>query len=292
MRDSIGRWFLYGGASAVVVGVACAWACTETEADVSVLLGSANVQLQAAYMTPAADREGAALSSRKELIATAIGHLESVERRRPGMAVTAEFRGFAHMLSGEQLLAAACYGRARDCDDCSDEQRDVVTFNQARMLASAGEGERALRVLDRNKRQLDARYGHSRRLKEAEILIELGRPEAAVQRLTVVSADAAAPPMARLEAGRRFLQLGHADAAEPLLEGACADQPIAAYDLARLKLRAGDVDESMELLERALMARPTEVRQRLRDEADAWSVVSQDARFLQLEVAPLASPGR
>ncbi|MEC8252965.1 MAG: hypothetical protein VX044_07105 [Planctomycetota bacterium] len=292
MRDFARRRFLYCGAAAVLGGVACAYAVTETEADVMVLLGSANVQLQAAFMTPAADRRGVALSSREELIATAVEHLESVERRRPGMAVTAEFRGFAHMLRDEFRAAAACYERARRCEDCETEQRDVLAFNEARMLTAAGEGERALRVLDRHKQALDARYGHTRRLQEADVLIDLGRHEEALDRLTIVSADAAAPPMARWEAGRRLLELGRPAAAAPLLASACEEHPIAAYDLARLKLAAGDVDTCMELLERAHAARPAEVRQRLLEEADAWSAVSQGARFRQLVATALASPGR
>ena len=292
MNETTSRALLYGIALTVLGGVVALWAATDNEADVMVLLNSAEVQLQAAYMTPATDLDGEALTARTGLLETALGHLESVERRRPGMACTAEFRGFAHMLVGEHLQAAACYERARRCADCLEEQRDVLVFNQARMLVAAGEAHRALRLLAEHRDALDARYGQRRRLEEADILISLGRERQALQRLQLITAESSVAPMASLEAGLRYLQLGREAEATRALEAASKAAPIADYHLARLKLREGDVDTTFELLERAYAARPAEVRQRLRDEADAWSAVSQDARYQEFTASSPASPGR
>ncbi len=291
MNETTSRALLYGGALALLGALGAAWATTDDEADVMVLLGSAEVQLQAAYLTPERDLDGAALSSRVELIETVVGHLESVERRRPGMAVTAEFRGFAHMLQGEFLAAASCYERARGCEDCEEEQRDVLAFNEARMRAAAGDPDAALRVLAAHRASLDARYGHRRRLEEVKLLVGLGRTPEARARLRVVAADAAAAPMARVEAAERYLELGADADAAALLASARAQEPIADYLLARLKLRQGDVDSCFERLAHAYEARPAEVRRRLREEADAWSAVAQQERFQKFGVTP-AAPGR
>jgi|GEM_PF-3345029 len=289
MKESTSRWMLYGSAAALIGAVAVAWANTDTEADVMVLLSSAEVQLQAAYMTPAEDLDGAELSARRALICSVVEHLESVERRRPGMAVTAEFRGFAHMLQGEHLQAAACYARARGCDDCGGEQRDVLTFNEARMLAEAGHREQALAVFDARKSALDERYGTRRCLEEAKILVDLGRADEAVQRLRLVTAGSVATPMARLDVGQMYWELGLHEDAYGVWEGVSSEAPIADYYLARLKLGQGDVDSSLELLGRAYEARPAEVRQRLRKDADAWSAVNHDDRY-RLFVGSQAAP--
>ena len=292
MKDSTTRWLLYGSAFAFTAGVLGFWSCEDFEADVAVLLGSAKVQLQAAYMTPAVDRDGAELSARAELVAAAVAHLDSVERRCPGMAATAELRGFAHMVCGEHRAAAARYAAARGCEDCGEEQRDVVTFNEARMLVAASEPELALQVLDRYRVALDARYGQARRLTEAAILSDLDRRDEAAERVHAVTADATASPMSRLEAVTCYLDIGLDEAAATALESVSEEQPIADYCRARLKLRQGDVDTSLALLRRAHAARPAEVRRRLREDVDAWSTVSHDVSLLRLQATPPASPGR
>lgn len=292
MNEPLSRALLYGGAVLAMGGIAVMWANTETEADVMTLLSSADVQLRMAHAIPATDAQGKALDTRENMITAAVGQLAKVERMQPGMAVTAEFRGFAHMLHGEFAEAAQCYGAARRCEDCGDEQHDILAFNQARMLAKAGDGVQALEVFRRNQEALDERFGHQRRLEEAQILRGLGRDDEAVQRLDVVRGDVEASPVARLQAGREYLELGQEQHALDALESIQGEVPIADYYLARLKLRQGDVDTCIEMLERVSKARPAEVRQKLRDEADAWSVVSHDARFQQITVSQPASPGR
>lgn len=292
MNEPMSRALLYGGAVLAMGGIAVMWANTETEADVMTLLSSADVQLRMAHAIPAVDQQGQPLDKREDMISSAIEQLGKVERMKPGMAVTAEFRGFAHMLNGEFAEAAQSYGKARSCKDCGDEQHDVLAFNQARMLAKAGEGVQALEVFQRNKDALDERFGHQRILEEAAILRGLDRRDEALSRLKIVSADADAPPVARLQAGQQYLELGQDQGALNALESIQGKVPIADYYLARLKLRQGDVDTCLDLLERVSKARPAEVRQKLRDEADAWSAVSQDARFQQITVSQPASPGR
>lgn len=292
MNESMSRVLLYGGAIAAIAGIGIAWANASTDADVMTMLSSADSQLRMADAIPPVDKAGKRLDKRDDMIVDAIKQLQKVEKIEPGMAVTAEFRGFAHMLQGEFANAAACYGDARTRADCGDEQRDVLTFNQARMLVQAGESEQALLVFAANKTALDGRYGHQRRLEEAAILRELGRVNEAVDRLDIVMLDEAAAPLARLQAGREYSAMGLFGPAEDALKSIQNEIAIADYYLAQLKLRQGQTDTSLELLERASKARPTEVRQLLRQDAATWSAVAQNVRFQELAKPKPASPGR
>ena len=292
MNETMSRVLLYGCAVLATVGIAIAWSNTSTDADVMTLLSSADTQLRMAHAIPPVDQQGKPLDQRDVMIDSAIEQLAKVERIEPGMAVTAEFRGFAHMLRGNFGAAAACYQDARSRKDCQAEQRDVLTFNQARMLMQAGKAEQALQVFADHQDALDARYGHQRRLEEATILRSLGRTTEAVARLDIVMKDEHAMPMARLQAGREYSELGLYAQAEDALRSIQNEIAITDYYLAQLKLRQGQSDICIELLERAAKARPAEVRQMLRAEADAWSAVAQDARFQQLSELQPASPGR
>jgi hypothetical protein len=286
------RVCLYGGAAAVLAGLGWLVATHIGEADVMTLLSSADMELRLAHGIPAVDKQGQPLDARLQMIAVAEGYLTSVERRQPGMAVTAEFTGFAHMLREQYAAAAASYARAQRCADCDDEQRDVLAFNEARMLAKAGKGDAALAVFERNAARLDARFGTQRRLEEATILRELGRPADAQARLDAVLADAAVTPSARLQAGIEFAALGRDDAAATQFAAVSNDVPIADYHMAQLKLRQGDVDTGLDLLGRAARAQPAEVRRLLREEAAAWSAVAKDARFQEITKSGPAAPAR
>lgn len=288
MNETGKRALLYGGAMVVLGGITAAWGSTRADADVLTLLSSADVQLRMAYVLPADGRAPA----RDELIATASSHLEVVERQQPGMAVTAEFRGFAHMLRGEFGEAAASYRAARSCSDCQEEQRDVLVFNEARMLAKGGQLTQALEVFARHGAALDLRFGHQRGVEEAQILRRLERREEAEAKLAAIVADAAAPSFLVLQAADELVTLGADAMGESALRRIAGEQPMADYHLARLKLRRGEVDTSLELLERAFATRPAEVRQRLRSEGEAWSVVAGTTRFQRLEEPTRAAPGR
>lgn len=292
MNDTLGRILLYGGATAVLAGIGWAVSRQTTDADVLTLLSGADVQLRLAHGMPPRDKQGNPLESRDAMITTAEAQLATVERLEPGLAVTAEFQGFAQMLRGRFADAAASYARARSCTDCQDEQRDVLAFNEARMLAKAGKLDAALAVFAQNAVPLDSRFGHQRALEEAGILRQLGRPDEAAGRLDTVRLDAAAAPMASWQAGVEYLALGRLDDAEALLQRVVGDVPIADYHLALLKLQRGDVDSSLDLLGRAAKAQPAEVRRRLLDEAAAWSAVAAEARFLEISRSGPATPVR
>jgi tetratricopeptide (TPR) repeat protein len=286
------RVMLYGGALLVIGGIATAWANASTEADILTLLSGAQAQLQLAYVIPKNDLEGEELTERANLIALANDQLERVDRIQPGMACTAEFRGFAHMLVDEFVEAASCYSIARKCADCDVESGAILAFNQARMLARAEKPAAALAVFDSSKGLIDQFYRHSRVLEQAEILAAVGRADDAVKLLDVLSMEDDVEPMVWIKAAQQYEDMGRFKAAEQALLRARMDLPIADYYLARLKLREGDSDIGIELLERASKAHPTEVRQLLLEEADAWAAVSENVRFQELSKPQPVAPGR
>lgn len=292
MNQIAKRVCLYGGAAALLAGLGAVAYRVTADADVMTLLGSVDVQLRLAHGIPATDKQGAPLAARTAMIDEAEKYLATVERTQPGLAVAAEFRGFARMLRGEYAAAASAYADAQRCSDCGDEQRDVLAFNEARMFAKAGQGDRALAVFAHNASRLDSRFGTQRRLEEATILRGMGRTGDATSRLDAVVADAAVSPVARLQAGVEYAALGNDEAARAQLEAIAADIPIADYHLALLKLRGGDVDTCLDLLGRACKAQPAEVRRLLREEAVVWSAVAEHERFQEITKSGPAAPAR
>jgi tetratricopeptide (TPR) repeat protein len=292
MTQSHKRALLYGGAGLVLAGLGWATATMKAEADVGTLLSGADVQLRLAYAMTAPGKQDQQHETRQQLIAEAESQLACVERQQPGMACTAEFRGFAHMLKGDWCLAADAYAAAQRCSDVQVEQRDVLAFNEARMLSKGGKHAEALEVFGRHGAALDTRFGHQRAIEEAAILRQLGRQAEAGQRLDKVVADDSAPPMAWLQAGQEFERLGRPDRAETQYERVAKSVPIGDFHLARLKLQQGDADMAIELLGRAEAAVPAEVRRLVREEPDAWRALADDARFKQLTAPRAATPGR
>ncbi len=292
MNETMTRALLYGGAVLMLGGLGAATPFVRSDVDVMTLLSSVDVQLRLAYAIPANDKQGKALSSRGDMIADAERNLQLVDKQQPGMAMTAEFRGFAQMLRGDFVAAAASYERARGCSDCQDEQRDVLAFNQARMLAQGGRPEQALAVFAQHAVALDARYGHQRRIEEANLCVQLGRAAAATQRLDLVVADPQTSPFLLLQAGLGYMTAGDRAKAETALQRAAMVEPIADYHLGRLKSEQGLAEDALVLLERAAAARPAEVRQLLAKEAAAWSVVAATERFRSVQTPSLAAPGR
>ena len=285
------RMALYGAAALALSGIGTAMVVVESEADAMTLLSTVDVQLRLAYGIPEYDTGGEA-SSRQDMVDEAMASLDIVERQQPNMAVTAEFRGFAHMIKGEYRDAAACYGAARRCEDCGDEQGDVLAFNQARMLWEAGDAEGALAVFEQNAAALDSRFGHQRKIEQAKILGALGRGDEAVTHLEGVIADAVAEPMTWVQAGVELEKLGDLASAESAFGRALEAAPIANYYLGRLKLRQGAVDSAIECLERAVAAAPADTRRLVREEPEAWQELSEDERFRRLTGPAAATPGR
>ena len=84
------------------------------------------------------------------------------------------------------------------------------------------------------------------------------------------------------------------DRAEVAYLAASEADPTGHYYHARLKIRMGDVDRSMGLLELAVSASPFKVRALANRDAQDWEVVAETKRFRTLvgPEGPASSPGR
>ncbi|MBM3963146.1 MAG: hypothetical protein FJ306_14790 [Planctomycetes bacterium] len=240
---------------------------------------------------PAQDKDGKPFGARADLITAAVDNLVRLERMGAAPACTAEMRGFAASLQGDFSGAADWYARAQASSDVEAEQKDLLAFNQARMLAKAGKADAALACFSRHAASLDQRYGHQRTLEEAGILAGAGRRSEAEERLAkVVAADTDAA--ARLQAGQVYAQLGAVAEATTVLSQVAGEAPFANYLLAKLKLQRGEVDSSLDILAAAAKALPTEVKRALREDAHVWSVAAADARYQAIAGTPPAAPAR
>lgn len=291
MDDLQRRSLLYGSGAVALAGLVWAGFLYRAEPEPGTLLSSANVQLRLAAGMPERDAQGQPVPAREQLIAGAATDLRRCRAQVGDLAVLVEFEGFLLGLQGDPRGAAERYRHARTLPDCLRDQRDTLVFNEARMHVEAGDDAAALEVLRREGASLQPQYSDQRSIEEASVLRSLGRAEEAAGLLARVVAESD-EPMAWLQAGEQFARLGRRDAAEAALARAAAAIPIADYLRARLKLEAGAVDTSWELLERAAAAAPAEVRRRLREDAEVWRVVEADERFQRLAAPSQAAPGR
>lgn len=290
MQSGMRRALLYGSAVPVLAALVWAGFVREADPDLGTLLSSIDVQLRLAAGMPAADAGGKPVAARVQLIEAASGHLQRARRIAPDSPIVAEFEGFRARLDGDHRAAAGHYRRARSLPGCEPEQRDTLVFNEARMLGAAGEHAAGLAVLTENEGNLQPAYRLQCGIERAGMLHRLGRDDEAASLLT--AATASEQPLAWLQAGCLYAEMGRGQQAEAALRRAADGVPIADYHLARLKLTQGDADTSLRLLERAAKAAPAEVGRLLREDAAAWQVLAADARFVELTAVRAATPGR
>lgn len=291
-KEALHRSLLYGASSLVLSGLVYAGFVWQPEVDVWTLLSSADVQVRMAYGMPSHDQAGRVLAAREELIAAAERNLEAVERQAPGMAIALEFQGFVRGLRGDPAGAAALYRRASAAADATPEQRQVLVFNEARMLAQAGDTTAALAVFAAASGWLPPELQAERQVEEAELLRRAGRLSEAETTLDSIAGNAVVAPTAWIEAGLVYERLQRTEMAERCYQRASGGAPMGNYHLARLKLRGGDADNALELLERAWNVVPAEVRRQIGDDRDAWQALAESARFQKLIGSWPAAPGR
>lgn len=290
MSQSNRRALLYGTAAPVLGFLLWLLLGYEAEPDFVQLLRGVDMQLRLAHGIPAVDRDGNPVAAHQELLANVERDLSRARRQQPDSPVLIEFEGFFWQLKGNPREAASCYRRARQMTDCTAEQRDVLLFNEARMLESAGHQDEALTVLESAQSVVAEPYRVPCLLERSALLHELGRDEDASELLgQVMKCDA---PVAWVSAAKLFVAMRDLGSAEAALLAASPRVPIADAHLARLKLVSGDVDSCWQLLERAATAVPAEMRRLLREEPAAWQAISSDARFVRWTEPVPATPGR
>jgi tetratricopeptide (TPR) repeat protein len=293
------RALLYG--IAVPIGGALLWSrfCWEPLPEFGQLLSQINANLRLANSIPATDSDGKPVPAREQMLAAAERDITIALRCDQVSAVLAEFEGFAKSLRGDYVDAAACYRRAQSMPDCSDEQRAVLAFNEARMLRRTGKLQDAMSVLEAAQPRMTAGYAEQCMLERAEIAASMSRNEnaenansrsRALELLTAVMRSDR--PVAWLQAGDVYASLGANAEADAAWARASSAVPIADGRRARLKLAEGDADTALQLFERAAIAAPAEMRRLVREDPAAWQAIAEDARYRQLVDSSAAAPVR
>ena len=288
---STSRILLYSTATLCAAALCYLGFVHEPKPDYLTDLSAARMQLGIAHAMPAVDKDGNELDARRKLVATAREQVARAASQHPDLLATREMQAFLAMVDGMHLDAARLYGEALELEGVDEEVHDSLVFNQVRCLDQGGESARGLAVLDEALADIQDKYQTEALLLRARLLARSGDRTHAVELLRDLGTRDGVVAMARVDAGEQLEGLGLLVDAEAAYALAAESEPLAHYFLSRLKVRAGDVDESLVLLEREAAAAPAEVRKRLTKDASAWRLVEADGRFQAVQ-GTVASPGR
>jgi tetratricopeptide (TPR) repeat protein len=288
------RVLAYGFSTLLVGGLTYVGFFYEAEADPITLLSSVDIQIRLASVMPETNREGAPLETRVRMLREVRSNLDRVEAQLPNFAPAREYRAFLTFLDGDHLAAAGHYRALRGMDECTEDLWDSSIFNEVRMLRLAGEPERALEVLMAHTNGLQESNRGTADLHQARLLGSLGRTDSAVELAIRIGRRGAEDPTAALEAGRLLEGLERIEEADAAYRAASPGKPAANYYRARLKIRIGDVDRGMRLLELAVSATPSEVHNWVARDSKDWEAVAGTKRFRDLVGAegPASAPRR
>ncbi len=288
---STSRIVLYSAAAAVAAALLYAGFVHQPKPDFLTDLSAARMQLGIAYAIPAVDKDGNEMTSRRQLIATASEQIARAAAQQPDHVATRELQAFLARVDGRPLEAAELYGEAMELDGVDAEVHDSLLFNQVRCYDEGEEAVRGLAALDRGIDRVQDKYRSEAQLLRARLLGRSGDRTEAVEVLRDLVGMETLAPMARAEAGEQLEAFGLLADAAVAYQRAAEEAPLANYLLSRLKVREGDVDQALVLLERAAAAAPADVRKRLSKDASAWRLVEADGRFQAVQ-GTVASPGR
>lgn len=288
------RLTAYGLSAAVVGGLVYAGFVYEAEPDAMTLLSSVDIQIRLASGMPEKDEDGEVVEIRAKMLREIRRDLDRVEKQLPNSAQVAEYRAFLAYVEGDARVAAELYRAARELDGCSQDLWDSLVINEVRMLRLVGDLDTALAVLVSNRDRLQSEVLGTADLHQARILDGMGRTEEAVLLTDGVGQRGAEYPMAAMEAGGMLEAWRKMDRAEAAYLAASRGDPTGHYYHARLKVRMGDVDRSMGLLELAVSAAPSKVRALVDRDAQDWEVVAGTRRFrtLMSPEGSASTPGR
>ena len=150
------RAALYGVATPIIGWLLWARFCYEPAPEFGQLLSQINANLRLANSIPARGKDGNPVAAHEQLLAAAERDIALASREQKDSAVLAEFDGFARSLRGDFAGAAERYRVARTLPDCAEDQRTVLSFNEARMLRSSGNLAQALQVLTESQQSFSA----------------------------------------------------------------------------------------------------------------------------------------
>ena len=284
----------YTGSAVLLAGLCYFGFFYTVDADYMTLLGAANSHAQGAQRIPPDARGIDGQLLREELLDQAEDLVNRAEAFAPGIAQAVEVLAFITSLRGDHLAAADLYAKARTLESCGREMRDDLVLNQVRALLEAKRPDLALKVLDAESADLLSQNGTIARRLNARALQQSGRIGAA-RSLAIEIQDADGEGGTdSLYAGVLLEELGDLPAAEAAFKKAATTEPVANYFLARLKVRNGQPDRGVEMLERAVSDARRETLRFLRRDRELWNR-HVDAERLRRLIEPsgkAATPGR
>ncbi|MCB9868486.1 MAG: hypothetical protein H6837_01435 [Planctomycetes bacterium] len=288
MNDLTRRVLGYGAGALVVGGLVYAGFLHRGQADAATLLGSVEVHLRLAASMPEKTTDGGVNAVRRKLLGQAREFLEAARLDDPELFLGFEFAGWLSALDGDFKTAAAMYRRAQSGKGATPQSAEADLLNEVRMLRAAALPEQALQVLA--KRLVSPENAAASRIETMLAHAQAGRADAAAAVASEVI-ETVKKPMPLIEAAALLESQGKLAAATAGYQRAAASDAVANYFVARLKMRAGELDTSFDLLKRAVVADGQKVRALLDRERDAWKPVRDDSRFKSI-VAPVGAPAQ
>lgn len=291
MSPTLRRFAIYGAAAPLVAGLCYFGFVYEVPPDPEHALLQAEVKLRFAARLPTHRADGSVVEARAAMIAEAVAFLDEAERLAPPSAATVEYRAYVDYLRGDNRAAAAGYSRASALAQ-DDEARDSLALSVARMLALAGDDAGALAQIDAHV-PAASRVAAAASLERARILQRQGRVADATATARALIDNVSASGADLTGAGELLEICGDHVTAAAAYERAAPMYPLATYFTARLKAGAGDVDNALKMLERAVVDAGDMVRTLVERDVTMWQPCSTAERFQKLfPEMEAARPGR
>jgi tetratricopeptide (TPR) repeat protein len=292
MTDTQRRFIGYGAGAAILGVLGYAGFVYESEADTMTLVGSAEVHLKLAKSMREFDGAGNPNPVRQDLLVQARGFIDRARAQDPDVLACVEMDAYCWAQQREFATAAALYAKARRCADATPATRSADALNEVRMWRLAGQPQQSLELLERSQDKILSNDWAASQIEMVFLLSGLGRQDDAVGVAAEV-AESSQDAVASVDAGLYLEEHGEGGLAAAAFERAAEQEPLANYYLARLKVRAGEFDTSLDLLRLVVASNRPQVKRLVELDSDVWNAVRDDARFRDLlAVNKAARPGR
>ena len=292
MNDTQRRLVGYGVSTVVLVALGYGGFVYQAEADTMSLLSFAEVHLKLAKSHPETDSEGNPNPIKQTLLAQAREFIERARSQDPDFLPCVEMDAFCRAQEGRYVEAATLYASARESQGANPASRSSDTLNEVRMWRLAGQHTRAFELLESGADIIVPADEPASQIERVFVLSHLGREEEAVS-IAAGVARSSEDPLASIDAGLYLEERGDEVLGATAYKRAAKGLPVANYYLARLKVRAGEYDSSLDLLKLAVASDRRQVKQLIELDTDVWDAIRKDARFKDLfTVNTAAHPGR
>lgn len=290
MNPSLVRFTVYPTAAAIVGALGWVAFGYRAEADFATLIGSASIHAELAASIPADTPKPEGQALRKKLIADAYGWLARAERVESDSSAACQIRAFLASTEGRPLDAAMLYRKCRTLENCTPEQHAPLAMHEARALSNAGRFGEALEVLAQSTGDLAEDQRPARDLLRARILWRGGQHDAAIGAIEAVVAVGVEGSESCREGASMLEAMGAYGPSEAAWRKSETVAELEQYHVARLKVRAGDVETARETLERAAGSGNPEVLRRMTQDDRLWIAALGEKRYQELSGSAASEP--